>query len=368
MHLTSGPARKPCVVLDARMAFHSGIGRYIRGLTRALLAAEPSPELSFLGAPDGGGATWLEGRVVPNVPYNAGIYTVREQFLGSWICRRLESRTSVFHFPHYNVPLRMPRASVVTIHDMTHLQFPEYFSTVRVAFARRVLKRAVTRAARIITVSEATRTALERWFPDTAARATVIHHGVDEPFRPLPPGRLEGLRERHGPGRWLVYAGNTKPHKNLPRILAAYEQLRAGSDPPRLVLVLTADADPPPVPEGVRVLRDLSDEQLAQWYNLSDALLLPSLNEGFGLTALEAMACGTPVIGSTIDALQEVVGDGGVLVNPHDVGAIASAMRSVLTDEALRVDLAARARERAKGFTWEKAAEQTLEVYAMAGR
>jgi glycosyltransferase involved in cell wall biosynthesis len=368
MHLTSGPTRKSTVALDARMAFHSGIGRYIRGLTRALLDADSPPELSLLGVPTGGDPDWLAGRAVTNIAYSAGIYTPREQILGSWVCRRLESRVSVFHFPHYNVPLRLPRASVVTIHDLTHLQFPEYFSPLQVAFARRVLKRAVTRARSIITVSEATRRTLDRFFPGTAGKATVIHHGVDEPFRRLPPERLEDLRRRHGKSRFLLYAGNAKPHKNLPRILEAFEQIREGSDPPQLVLALTADAEPPPVPEGVRILRGLSDTQLAEWYNLSEALLLPSLNEGFGLTALEAMACGTPVIGSTTEALQEVVGDAGLLVDPEDVGAIASAMRLLLVDDVARAGLAARACARARRFTWERAAEQTLEVYSRSGR
>ena len=114
---------------------------------------------------------------------------------------------------------------------------------------------------------------------------------------------------------------------------------------------------------GVRELEAVPDDELARWYAAAEALVLPSLNEGFGLTGLEAMACGTPVVGSDIEALQEVIGDAGLLVNPRDTAALAGGMKRILDTPGLRRDLGARARARSARFCWERAAERTLEVY-----
>jgi len=346
------------VTIDARMAFHSGIGRYIRGLTGALLEGSSGVAVRLLGLP-GGGEHRLEGATL--VPFDAGIYTLKEQLLGSWICRGLESSNSVFHFPHYNVPWRMPCRSVVTIHDLTHLELPEFFPAARVRAARVVLRRAVRRAGRIIAVSAATRDALERHLPGSSAKTTVIHHGADTVFRPLPEEAVEAARARLGVGRCFVYAGNDKPHKNLPRLVSAFAGLRAeGSD---AELILTCPPAPGTSPPGVRSIGSVSDDELVELYNVAEAVVLPSLNEGFGLPALEAMACGTPVVGSSIEALRELVGDAGLLVDPLDTSAITAALRRLLGERELRMELAARAFARAGEFSWERAAKRTLEVY-----
>ena len=128
-------------------------------------------------------------------------------------------------------------------------------------------------------------------------------------------------------------------------------------------LVLITAPDDPREADGVRYVPDVSDEELVRWYNAAEALLLPSLNEGFGMPALEAMGCGTPVIGSAIDALTEVVGEAGLLVDPPDRDNLAAAMRRVLDESDLRAELRVLSLARAARFSWADAAERTLQVY-----
>ena len=350
----------PNVTVDARMAFHSGIGRYIRGLTAELARLHPRLGLSLMIDPRLGGADWLDAPHVGYVPFDAGIYSLKEQLVGSWVCRARGRDRAVFHFPHYNAPWLLPRSSVVTIHDLTHLQFPQFFRAGRRRLARVVLLRVVRRADHLIAVSEATRRALEKLLPAAAGKITVIHHGVDPGFRPLSPAGVEAFRHRRNLGRYLLCVGNAKPHKNLNRLVEAFAKLRRSGAEVELVLV----GDPAaPRGDGVRVEGRVEDAELVEWYNAADALVLPSLNEGFGLSALEAMACGTPVLGSEIDALREVAGDAAILVAPRDVDAWSAALQTILDDADRRAELRRRGLIRAERFTWSEAAQRTLAVY-----
>lgn len=344
------------VTLDARMAYHSGIGRYIRALVRHLEPSERVDLRVFSG----------EGRsLLPperTLRFDAGIYTLREQLLGSWLCRRRRRSGEVWHFPHYNVPWWPPRRSVVTIHDLIHFELAGEFGSGRVALARRVLERATGRAARVIAVSEATRVALERLLPAAASKTVVIHHGVDDRFRPLPPDRVAAFSAEHELEAALLYVGNDKPHKNIPRMLRAFALVRERH--PRAQLVLVGPPAEGAVPPGVRRVGAVDDEQLPLWYNAAAAVVLPSLIEGFGFPALEALACGTPVIGSRIPAIREVVDRAGLLVDPTDVPALATSMRKILEEPELAAELERRGRERASEFSWERAARETAAVYA----
>ena len=351
------------VAIDARMAFHTGIGRYIRSLTRELARREGELALSLLGAPQGHGESWLGDAPVTRVDFDADIYSVKEQWVGSWLCRRLAGETSVFHFPHYNVPWLAPSRTAVTIHDLTHLQFPEFFPRGRVRLAYRVLRHAVRRASRLIAVSAATRSALERLMPEARGKTTVIHHGVDPAFRPVAEAEVEAFRRGQNLNRFVLYVGANKPHKNLAALTEAFRQVRAGSQRTELVMICGSGETPPADEPGVRVLPAASDEELVLWYNAAQAVALPSLNEGFGMPALESMACGTPVVGSDIPALREVIGEAGLLVDVTDTAGLALAIERILGDDDLRAELRDLALARAATFSWTRAADETLQVY-----
>lgn len=351
------------VIVDARMAFHGGIGRYIRSVCRAMVQQDASLRLVLHVDPRT--ADELRQAIGPAtlVPFPAAIYSISEQ-LHSFRWHRAEARqAALLHFPHYNVPWHLPGNSVVTIHDLTHFQFPQYFGRLRVKLAFRLLQRAVRRAGQIITVSQATRHALEKLLPEAKGKTSVIYHGVEEHFVPLPVTQREEVKRDTRLGRFVLYVGNNKPHKNLVQLVRAFTQVRGlGHDIQLVLLGVTPSAALPPL-EGVHMLPAVTDAQLVHWYNAADICVLPSLNEGFGFSALEAMACGTPVIAANVASLPEVIGTAGVLVSPYNKQDLADAIGRLLSDPDLRCHLRELGFKQARRFSWATAAQQTLQVY-----
>jgi glycosyltransferase involved in cell wall biosynthesis len=350
------------VMVDARMAFHGGIGRYIRSLCCALVKQDPTLNLVLFVDPRTADGVRRAIESATILPFPAPIYSIREQLQSfRWHGDGTHS-PSLFHFPHYNVPWFLSRNSVVTIHDLTHFQFPQYFGRLRGKLALRLLQRAVRRAGHIVAVSQATRQALETVLPEAKGKTSVIYHGVDDHFAPLPAAMNEDFKRAARLGRFLLYVGNSKPHKNLARLLQAFANVRAQY---HIGLVLLGVAPSPSWShlQGVHVLPQVADAQLVQWYNAAEALLLPSLNEGFGFPALEAMACGTPVIAANVSALPEIVGDAGLLIDPYDGRDLAQAIKWLISDQKLHERLRRRGLERAKDFSWSATATQTLDLY-----
>lgn len=351
------------VTIDARMAFHTGIGRYIRSLCRALLAQSSVHHLSLMLNPLNSSRIQQEIGPAQVIPFTAKVYSFTEQLQSPWLYQMHAKQTSLFHCPHYNVPWFLPPNSVVTVHDLTHFQFPQYFGKYRVHLAFRLLQRAVQRAGHLIAVSHATQNVLEAMLPASKGKTTVIHHGVSAAFRPLPETAIATFKRTHKLGRFFLYVGNTKPHKNLARLLQAFRQLKFLCGQIDLVLLGIEPTALTTSQDGVYCVSNVQDNQLVYWYNAAEALVFPSLNEGFGLPALESMACGTPVISSNIAALHEVVADAGLLINPCDVEAWTQAMHQLISNHGLRQLLRASGLSRAHQFSWTVAAQQTLHVY-----
>ena len=220
---------------------------------------------------------------------------------------------------------------VVTIHDLIHLH---HRNPLKRAYARAMIGRAVRRSRRVITVSETVKAQIAAEFGH-AEKIAVTYNGVDH----VTLSEAKGLKRDY-----FLFVGNEKPHKNLPRLIEAAKSI----DVP-LVRVGSA--------------RFVSREELASLYRGAIALVMPSLEEGFGLPALEAMACGTAVITSEAPALVEITGDAALHVDARSIGAIASAMTRVKDDATLRESLIARGRERAKHFTWRRCADETRAIY-----
>lgn len=351
------------VTLDVRMARHSGIGRYVRALCGEFAAPELGLQVRLL-VPRDPLPPPVDALDSSRISFPAPIYSVREQWQGSWICQRHAQKSAIWHFPHYNVPWLLPANSVVTIHDVTHFTHPGSGSGTRRTVARRLMGRVVRRAGHLITPTAGAREALEALFPEARGKTRAIRHGVDSIFRrlsheaPRAPG--DGVK---GEPPILLYVGNDKPHKNLPRLVEAFTAVRSRHPEARLVLAGRFETLSAGARDGVEVRGEVDDEQLVRWYNRAAALVLPSLNEGFGLTALEAMACGTPVVGADIPPIREVVGPAGLLVDPRDVGQLSAAMNLILDNPPRRVELAQFAERRSREFVWRRAAEETIEVY-----
>jgi glycosyltransferase involved in cell wall biosynthesis len=278
-------------------------------------------------------------------------------------------------FPVWNV-----RRLVVTMHDTLALAHPDLvFPTLSGRFAWLLKEHAAVRTAhRVVTVSETSRRDLAAWFRLPANRLQVINEGPDPTFRPQAGNPLaETVLSRLGipPGaRYLLFVGGLSPHKNLLRLIEAFS--RIGADDLLLVVAgdfkdvfhthvaeIQAAITAASLENRVLLPGFVPDADLVYLYSRAYALVLPSLMEGFGLPAVEAMACGTPVISSRAGSLPEVVGEAGCFFDPLDVASMAATIIEVLNDRRLRDDLAASALDRAARFTWDRAARSLIECF-----
>jgi alpha-1,3-rhamnosyl/mannosyltransferase len=272
----------------------------------------------------------------------------------------------------------LPRArapSVMVVHDLSHLRYPEVHPPARVAFLNRHLRPAMARTAAVLTDSRFTEAELLHYFPEVAGRTHVVYPGISGRFALAPAAEVETALDgvllgddRH----FFLFLSTLEPRKNLVGLLAAYAALPAairGAHPLVLVgqmgwqesnfaAVLTGMVE-----RGeVRMLGYLRDELLPALYRRALALIYPSLYEGFGLPPIEAMATGCPVLVANVSSLPEVCGDAALYCDPLDVGSITAGMRRLAEDDALRARLAAAGPARAALYTWEVAAAQALAV------
>jgi glycosyltransferase involved in cell wall biosynthesis len=268
------------------------------------------------------------------------------------------------------LPPVVPCRAAVLVHDLSFRAHPEYFPPSIALYMRLLTGCAVRRADAVIALSEFTRREVVRFYPAAQEKVAVAYPGVGREFTPngdpaADGGALAALGVRRP---YLLAVGNIHPRKNLARLLAAWEQLRdTGHDVPAMVwaglgrwesggLVERAQA------AGVHLPGFVAPEQLPALYRCAEALVYPSLYEGFGLPPLEAMGCGTPVLASNTTSLPEAVGDAAVTVDPGDVNALAEGLARVLFDETLRRELRARGLARAAAFRWEATARRLLSI------
>jgi glycosyltransferase involved in cell wall biosynthesis len=295
----------------------------------------------------------------------------------------LAGPVDVFHATNFPAPPTRRAATVVTIHDLTYLRHPEMVSDASARY-RHLVPRALDRGALVVTPTAAVAAEAAEAYGLGADRLVVTPLGVDDSWRRTAPPDPAWLAAHGLPGRYLLFVGNREPRKNLGTLLAAYRSLLesrvgAGAAPappaaPPLVLVgppgwgETLDTAGLPA-DAVRTPGYLPEPDLALVVAGAAALVVPSWYEGFGLPALEALACGTPVVASDLPAHREVLGDQAHLFPPGDPAALAAALAKVLDDPGGEPARAAR-RTRAAGFTWENCATATLSAYrrALEGR
>lgn len=362
------------VAIDARKLHDFGIGTYIRNLVRHLARLDRESEYVLLVQAQDLGIGAELGRNFRTVLESAPNYSVSEQVRIPWVLRR--ERPDVFHAPHYVLPFGVRCRSVVTIHDCIHLMFPQYLpSRMALTYARSAMGHAARRSSRILTVSEASKRDILRFFSVDPDKVEVVYNAIEERFWDRPDdGEVSRVRERYQlTSRFVLYVGNIKPHKNLVRLIEAFDQVRRrGFDDLKLLIIGDEISKLPALRRAVhslklhkdvRFLGYVRDDTLAVLYRLAAVFAFPSLYEGFGLPALEAMASGTPVVTSNVSSLPEVAGGAAVLVDPYDVGAIADGLASVLGNPALAADLSRRGLVRARDFSWERSVARTLDIY-----
>ena len=263
-------------------------------------------------------------------------------------------------------------SQVVTIHDCAFRDRAECFTPRFAAWLQWLVPRLARRVRQVLTVSEYSKDRIADICQVPPEKIHVVYNGVDSRFRPATAEEIAAAREKFAlPDNYVLCVGSLEPRKNLPRLLEAWQQVSHQQTHSKLVLVGTtaaifASAKLEAPPENVIFTGYVPDELLPALYSGAAAFVYPSLYEGFGLTVLEAMACGTPVICSSTTSLPEVAGDAAILIDPNDVAAIGQAIQNLLTDESLRSSLRARGLARAGQFTWDRAAADTWQVLASA--
>jgi len=363
------------LAVDARKLTDFGIGTYLSHLL-AGLAWRGEYDLTVVIRPE------HEKRVATLAPeartilVSARGYGFREHVaLPAALWRE---RLDLVHVPHYVVPHFVPRPFVVTVHDVIQLFYPPQGRSIQaLLYMRFVLRSALRRARRVITVSRTSRRDLISLFGADPDRVDVVQNGVDDRLAERPSAdRMEEVKQRYGLRPPLVLVvGNDKPHKNLDVVLRAFHlACRERSLPGQLVMVGGVGGDHPLIARAHRLGLDgrvcglgrVSQPDLHALYHLSSVLLHPARYEGFGLPVLEAMRCGLPVVTSNVGAMRDLGEGAARLVNPLDVAEVAAALERVLVDDALRRRMIEAGNRRAETLTWERAVEGTLETYRKA--
>ncbi|HLA43492.1 MAG TPA: glycosyltransferase family 1 protein, partial [Aggregatilineales bacterium] len=357
------------------------IGRLVRELVAELAREDPQTryKLFVAGAKSdslppvpGSNFQWYPTRVTPlwfsRLWYRAQVYLPVEFFIG---------RVKLFHAPDFTLPPTLPGTkTLLTVHDLSYVRAPETATPFLRRYLDRVVPRSVRRADHVLADSQATKDDLVSLYETTPEKVTVLLSGVESRFKRIDsPGILRQMREKyHIPDHPYIFSiGTVQPRKNYTRLIEALHLL--GDDLSHVNLVIAGGKgwlDAPiyqsvknlNMSERVHFIGFVDDEDVPALYSGAILTGYPSLYEGFGFPIVESMACGTPVLTSTVSSMPEVAGNAAIMVDPYDVNAIAQGLRRLLTEQSLRETLITDGYQQAAQFTWKKAARQLKTIYA----
>jgi glycosyltransferase involved in cell wall biosynthesis len=356
----------------------AGVSRYTEHLLRWLPTVAPGDDF-IVFASRSATVAGREGRFPPSLSWALSRFPTErppariawEQAVGPIALQR--HRVDLVHGPVNISPVLARHRSVVTVHDLAFLVYPEQYPGAKQRYLNLLTGLSIKRAGRVIAVSDSTRADILRYYGVHPERVVVVPNGVDPDFAQVSdPNRLKALRDQYRlPEQFILFVGTLQPRKNLVGLLRAYARIVNEVDWPLVVVGAPGWLYEPVFNEarwlGVAdrvIFAGYADpDALPLWYSAASVFVYPSLYEGFGLPVLEAMACGTPVITSSTSSLPEVAGDAAIYVNPADVVALASALARLIHQPALQAELRERGQARARRYSWEQTARETAEVY-----
>ena len=365
--------------IDARIAHYTGggISQYTIHLAKALAELSQDDEFVLLQSSK-------DRRHLVHGPHvrRVSMWTPsHNRFEQQWLQVELSARhlgLDLLHSTDFIPPLHLNSfKSVITVHDLAFLRWPHFLTEDSARYYGQV-DQAVDRADHIIAVSQSTRDDLIGMLGAPPEKITVVYEAADPVYRPIPREEaLASYKDKHLlPEEFILFVSTIEPRKNITALLRAYALLRERYRVTTgLVLAggvgwqseqIFEEVEQLDLTDHVTFLGRVNNGDLLYLYNLARCLAHPALYEGFGLTPLEAMASGTPVVVSNVSSLPEVVGDAGLLVDPNDVEDLAVALQRVLTDDALHATLREKGLARASVFSWQRAAQETMAIYQRA--
>lgn len=290
-------------------------------------------------------------------------------------------KADILHSPSFFAPWILPCSSVTTIYDTSYLYYPQGYNPLWLFYFKHSVTLGMKRAKKIIAISKHTKKDILRNFTISPEKIEVIYGGVADRFAPIRNNVVKGaFRGKYKlDGEIILSVSELNFRKNIPTLLKAYYLFKTKysefkTTKYKLVLCgqkgkafdanILSQIEELNLKNDVIFLGHIPDDDLPLLYNVATLFVFPSLYEGFGLPPLEAMACGCPVIASNTSSLPEVIGEAGILVDPLDADGFANAMKRIISDDSLREELIKKGIERARLFSWEKAAKETLAVYS----
>ncbi|MBI3952471.1 MAG: glycosyltransferase family 4 protein [Candidatus Doudnabacteria bacterium] len=360
--------------LDLRMlGGGSGISRYIFELSQKILEMDKKNEyvLFFRRADESADYKKFNRKIViTGIPH----YSVAEQLRLPRVLNK--ENLDLVHFPHFNVPIFYRKPFIVTIHDLTHSKFPgrkksHFFHRLAYNF---VLSNAIKSAKKIIAVSNGTKNEIQEVFGNVDDKTVTIYEGANDSFRMMDKQEaFDQIANRFGISKpFILYVGVWRRYKNLPMLARAFSRMiDKGLD---LQLVLAGEPDPfyPEIKQQILSVNHsdhivcpgrVSDSDMQALYNAATLFVLPSLSEGFGLTALEAASCGVPIVSSDIPTLREILGQGAEYFDPNNLENMTDVLENLLKNEKRLEELANLGLSRSKHFNWKMAAQETINLY-----